>query len=1547
MDFLISSFNSKGKIWKGLTFLMFLLVTGISVQAQTVGIFITDADAAEINGIPNGNSGTFQVQLSEPSATDTEIDILVDQAVSTAVANSDRTPINGNITIPAGATTFDVVVGILDDALVEGNEILKVDITNVSAGYTIDSANDSKTLTIADDDFATITVEDESITEGQSLIFTLNSSETLSNDVIVTVNFAGGTATPGDAGLAAPEDYDATTQEITILAGTSSRQFTVPTLNDNLVEPDETFGVQLSGTNNANVTATDTATGTIVDNDTGNITIENITENEGDRLQFRVTNNVQVPNAFSVTVNFVDVSATGGGVDFDSAQQILNFNGNAGQGRDVNVDTNDDNLIEGVETFTVILTSSDPIVDDSDTATGTIIDDDESVISMNGGVTLPEGNSGPTAFNFGITRTGSFLGAATVNYSVTGSGANATDATDFIAGVFPSGTANFLAGSATATITVNVNGDTTLESNETYTVTLTEPSDGATLGTSTAVGTINNDDSSISIGSGVTLAEGNSGPRSFNFTVNRTGDLSAAASVNFSVTGVGGGNSANSTDFSGGAFPNGTVNFAAGSSTATISINVNGDTAIEPDETFNVNLNGPTGGANLGTSTAIGTITNDDTATISINDPDSVNEGNSGTATLTFTVSIDKADPTNPITVNYDITGGNQDGTSGMLTFPMGTTTLTRTVNVTTDGDNVAEANEEVTVTLRNPSANAIISATNNVGSSSFTDDDSAGLVISDVTVNEEDGNAIFTVTLNGNTFFGTTVNYRTINNTAISGEDYTAVTASVNFSSGPNQTRTINIPIVNDSNLESNETFFVDITSSSNPFVGISDSRGIATIVDDDNCLESPVLDSSVSTTICVETSDSPLSVNLYEYTNSTAPTGAVLTWSTVSNPLDETAHLLVSEAQDIASPGSYYGFFYDAANNCASTVIEVQLSRQVTPTITTANAERCGPGTVLLTATASAGASVNWYATLDADTPLAGGNEFTTPRLTASRSYFVEAEENGCFSEREEVVVTVGVQGTTGVAQDASICNVAANGPTSLDLDNRLIGASAGTWVFTSGPTSTVTISSLNIVDFEGLEPGAFVFTFTTTNATAPCTNVSVDVTISVSNCETDEDNDGLFGGQEATLGTDPNDPDTDGDGIQDGVEVGPDITNPLDEDGDGIIDALDSNTLDTDEDGVNDQQDPANENPCIPDNSSPDCPVDITITKQADRLNAAEGETIVFTVTITNLTDKLVTEARIGELIETGFSYVSHTESLGVYDEINGEWLIADLPALGSATLDITVQVLGTGIYTNTAQLLSSTPIDENPENDLATVTIETALVEGIDLAIEKTVDSRNPLLGSEITFTITVLNQSLNGETVSNIVVEDIIPEGEDVRFVYVSHVADDLGEYDRDSGLWRITALDNDQQAILRITVLVPLEGIYANTATLISSSPSDSDPSNDQSTVEVNVNLPNLRNPGFLFNQFSPNGDGTNDVLTINRDDLDPLTNIKADIQYNIVIFDRYGNKVYQVQNSNNTNIWDGTYEGKEVPKGTYFYIMNYDIGSGPTIDKGWIQLIR
>lgn len=104
-------------------------------------------------------------------------------------------------------------------------------------------------------------------------------------------------------------------------------------------------------------------------------------------------------------------------------------------------------------------------------------------------------------------------------------------------------------------------------------------------------------------------AEGNSGTTDFTFTVSRTGDTSGTAGVAYAVSGSGT-NPADAADF-GGSLPSGTVNFAAGETSRTITVPVSGNTDVEPDEGFTVTLSGVSG-ATLGTATADGMIRNDD-----------------------------------------------------------------------------------------------------------------------------------------------------------------------------------------------------------------------------------------------------------------------------------------------------------------------------------------------------------------------------------------------------------------------------------------------------------------------------------------------------------------------------------------------------------------------------------------------------------------------------------------------------------------------------------------------------------------------------------------------------------------------------------------------------------------------------------------------------------------------------------------------------------------------------------------------------------------------
>lgn len=84
-------------------------------------------------------------------------------------------------------------------------------------------------------------------------------------------------------------------------------------------------------------------------------------------------------------------------------------------------------------------------------------------------------------------------------------------------------------------------------------------------------------------------------------------------------------------------------------------------------------------------------------------------------------------------------------------------------------------------------------------------------------------------------------------------------------------------------------------------------------------------------------------------------------------------------------------------------------------------------------------------------------------------------------------------------------------------------------------------------------------------------------------------------------------------------------------------------------------------------------------------------------------------------------------------------------------------------------------------------------------------------------------------------------------------------------------------------------------------------------------------------------NVFTPNGDGMNDKFDVNCDKI---------VEYNIVIFNRWGNKLFESNDIDNP--WDGTNKGKEVPEGTYFFIIKA-IGLDDVVwnKKGSISLIR
>ncbi|WP_372946479.1 gliding motility-associated C-terminal domain-containing protein, partial [Muriicola sp.] len=289
--------------------------------------------------------------------------------------------------------------------------------------------------------------------------------------------------------------------------------------------------------------------------------------------------------------------------------------------------------------------------------------------------------------------------------------------------------------------------------------------------------------------------------------------------------------------------------------------------------------------------------------------------------------------------------------------------------------------------------------------------------------------------------------------------------------------------------------------------------------------------------------------------------------------------------------------------------------------------------------------------------------------------------------------VTATIFNPPSAGVPSDATACNVAINGPTSLDLDDQLEGVDPGTWSITTDPSGgALIISAENVVDFDGLVDGDYVFTYTTTDAQAPCVNESVTVTITVTDCAVDTDNDGLTDGQESVLGTDPGNPDTDGDGLTDGEEV-----NNIDDPNTPLVPERTSDPLDF--------CDPILGEGCeVYD-------IDLSVEKTVAFIEPLTvGDQVVFSINVTNLTPDVARDVQISDLLDAAFGYTNHSASLGTYDPLTGIWTIDELAGNLVAGLVINAEVLEAGELQNTASLVSSSPADIDQTNDVSTVTMQ---------------------------------------------------------------------------------------------------------------------------------------------------------------------------------------------------------------------------------------------
>jgi endoglucanase len=315
-----------------------------------------------------------------------------------------------------------------------------------------------------------------------------------------------------------------------------------------------------------------------------------------------------------------------------------------------------------------------------------------------GDVSIMEGSNGVVYAVFTVSLSAASSQAVTVNYGTANGSAIA--GSDYTAA---SGTLAFAAGETRKTVAIAINPDTLNEATETFLFNLSNASN-ATIDRSQATGNILNYQPAITEPpqiriNDVAISEGNSATRNATFTVSLSRSSTSPITVRFAT--------ANGTATAGSDYntTSGTITFNAGELSKSLAVAVLGDSTVESNETFFVNLSSATN-ATIADSQGIATIQNDDATAVlpSLTIADlTVTEENSGTSNAAITVNLSAAS-TQTITVNFAsanrtaIAGSDYNAVSGRLTFAPGV--RSQTINIPIIGNTVAESSETFVIDL-------------------------------------------------------------------------------------------------------------------------------------------------------------------------------------------------------------------------------------------------------------------------------------------------------------------------------------------------------------------------------------------------------------------------------------------------------------------------------------------------------------------------------------------------------------------------------------------------------------------------------------------------------------------------------------------------------------------------------------------------------------------------------------------------------------------------------------------------------------------------------
>lgn len=454
----------------------------VSIGTAQATVLIQDDDAitvtiADGSLIESGGALAFPVSLDHSSQGTVTVEVAT--ADGSAAAPADYSTVSGTLTFAPGETQQTVLVPVTDDDLNEPTETLMLQPGQASgdAEAGLVSVGAAAAGTISDDDPVTITIDDGLATEVDSgttpisLVLTLDRAS--QGDVSVDVTTSDGTAMAGS-------DYQALMTTTTVPAGMTTAVVTVEVLGDTIGEPVETFTVSLSqpgGSGVGQVLATDTATGTIIDNDSVGISIGDLSVTEG-AATASLPITLSQPAAGDITLSFqtLDDTATAP-ADYTAASGSVTIP--AGQvSAGISIAFPDDATNEADESLTVQLSNisgggGDLVVFIDDEGRLTLEDDDPITVAVADATAL----EGTGTISLDLTLDRASAGAVSIDLMTLDGSATAGD--DYMPLMT---TVTFAPGEQSRSLSVSLIDDTINEPTKLLMASLSNPSAGQGAG---------------------------------------------------------------------------------------------------------------------------------------------------------------------------------------------------------------------------------------------------------------------------------------------------------------------------------------------------------------------------------------------------------------------------------------------------------------------------------------------------------------------------------------------------------------------------------------------------------------------------------------------------------------------------------------------------------------------------------------------------------------------------------------------------------------------------------------------------------------------------------------------------------------------------------------------------------------------------------------------------------------------------------------------------------------------------------------------------------